>query len=147
GVCQVDTSIVNPGTGGTTALPSGSTANSGSPLSGSGFPSPNTAPLTGYTNAIISFINSALVPVLIAIAFIVFLWGIVRAYFLNGGDETARKEGHQLILWGIIGFVVIFSVWGLVNLVNSTLNLGGGVAPPSPGAPQSSASKTTTPAP
>ena len=98
-----------------------------------GFPAPNTSALTGYTSALTEFINTALVPTLVAIAFILFLYGVADAYILHPGDETKLKEGHQYILWGVIGFVVIFSVWGLVNLVASTLGLQGGEAPPTPG--------------
>lgn len=82
-----------------------------------------------YYRALIQWaINFVLLPVVIAVAFIVFIWGIVKAYILKPDDETARKQGHQLILWGIIGFVVIFSVWGIVQIVGSVLNLplGGG---------------------
>lgn len=81
----------------------------------------NNASLNYYKDAIVGTINTVLVPVLIAIAFIVFLWGVFKAYILHPDDEGERKNGHQLILWGVIGFVVILSVWGLVNIVQSVL--------------------------
>lgn len=90
----------------------------------------NTAYLSGYANSIIYVINSILVPVLMAIAFIVFLYGIFKYFILHGAEEEERKEGRQYAIWGIIGFVVIFTIWGLVNLVGSTLGLyAGGLAP------------------
>ncbi|HVW83002.1 MAG TPA: pilin [Candidatus Paceibacterota bacterium] len=106
-------------------------------VSGGGFPTPNTSELQQYTGSLTSFVNTALVPVLVAIAFIMFLWGVANAYILHPGDEERRKSGHQFILWGIIGFVVIFSVWGLVNLVSDALGLSGAAAPPPPGASSS----------
>ncbi len=88
--------------------------------------------LSGVFGTILYIINDILVPLIFALAFIVFLWGVFKAYILGGADETAREKGHQLILWGIIGFVVMISLWGLVNVVSNTFGLGGGFAPPPP---------------
>lgn len=83
-------------------------------------------------NTIIFIINGVLVPVLFSIAFIVFLYGVAQAYIFNGGNEDARKRGHQIILWGLIGFAVMISIWGLVNVVANTFGLAGFAAPPLP---------------
>ena len=81
---------------------------------------------------ILYLINYVLVPVLFAIAFIVFLWGVASAYIFSGGDPERVSDGHRLIFWGILGFVVMISLWGLVNIVASTLGLGGYGPPPLP---------------
>lgn len=85
--------------------------------------------LTGYKNDIVTTINTILVPVLIGIAFIVFLYGVYRYFILGGADEKERTEGKQFVLWGIIGFVVIVSVWGLVNMVKNTFFPATGAGP------------------
>jgi hypothetical protein len=77
-------------------------------------------------------INSVLIPVLFALAFIVFLYGIAKAYIFSAGDEEGVKKGHKLLLWGVIGFVVIISLWGIVNVVANTFGLSGSYAPPTP---------------
>ncbi len=82
-------------------------------------------------------INGILVPVLFAVAFIIFLYGIAKAYIFSHGDPGEVGKGHKLILWGLIGFVVMLSVWGLVNVVSNTFGLGGGYAPPIPTSPLS----------
>ena len=94
----------------------------------------NPSYLQGYASSIIDVINRLLVPVLIAIAFIVFLWGVFNYFILGAADEKKRIDGRQFVLWGIIGFVVIFSVWSLVNIVSGTLGFptGGGRAPRPP---------------
>ena len=81
---------------------------------------------------ILYLINNVLVPVLFAIAFIVFLYGIAKAYIFSGGDPAKVSEGHKLLLWGIIAFVVMISIWGLVNVVANTFGLAGYYAPPTP---------------
>ena len=68
---------------------------------------------------VINTINNILVPVLFAVAFIVFIFGAFQAFILKGGENAAEK-GKNLMLYGIIGFVVMLSVWGLVNLVVNT---------------------------
>lgn len=81
---------------------------------------------------ILFLINSVLIPVLFAVAFIVFLYGIAKAYIFSVGDPEGVKAGHKLLLWGIIGFAVMVSLWGLVNVVTNTFGLNGGQisAPP-----------------
>jgi len=76
-------------------------------------------------------INYVLVPLIFAIAFIVFLWGVFRAYIFKHGEEEVANA-HQLILWGIVGFVVMISLWGIVNVVSNTFGLAGIGAPPTP---------------
>ncbi len=81
---------------------------------------------------ILYLINAVLVPLVFAISFIVFLWGVASTYIISRGDETAVEHGHRLILWGLVGFAVMVSIWGLVNIVANTFGLAGYAAPPTP---------------
>ncbi len=79
---------------------------------------------------LMGIINDVLVPLVFAIAFIVFIWGVF-VYFIQGGsDEEKRTQGQQLMLYGIIGFFVMVSVWGLVNILTGTFNLNNAVPKP-----------------
>jgi Ni,Fe-hydrogenase I cytochrome b subunit len=91
-----------------------------------------TTSICAVASNILYLINDVLVPVLFAIAFIVFLYGIAKAYIFSGGDPAKVSEGHKLLLWGIIAFVVMISIWGLVNVVANTFGLYGVSAPPTP---------------
>ena len=74
------------------------------------------------STGIIGAINTVVVPVIFALAFLVFIYGIVKYFFINnGGDEGKIAEGRQFAMWGILGMVLLFSVWGFVNLLLSTL--------------------------
>lgn len=77
------------------------------------------------TTGIIGLLNTVVVPVIFAFAFAAFVWGMMHYFFLNGGNEEKRSEGRQFAIWGILGMVVLFSVWGFVNILLSTL----GIAP------------------
>ena len=92
----------------------------------------DTSYITPYSNGIINIINGIFVPVLFALAFIVFLWGVFKYFILGAANEDDRKEGRQFVLWGVIGFVVILSIWGIVNLLMGTLGLSAGTAPAPP---------------
>lgn len=70
-----------------------------------------------------NIINNVLVPLLLLIAFLVFIFGVFQYFILGGSDEEKRAQGQKLILYGIIGFFVMVSVWGLVNILVGTFNL------------------------
>lgn len=84
---------------------------------------------------ILYIINGVLVPVLFAVAFIVFLYGIAKSYIFSHGEPEEVQKGHKIILWGLIAFAVMISVWGLVNVVANTFGLSGSYAPPPPYSP------------
>ncbi len=66
----------------------------------------------------IGSILNTIVPVLITLGVVYFVWGVVT-YVIADGEE-AKKKGKDQIIYGLIGFVVIFGMWGLVNIVTRT---------------------------
>lgn len=78
---------------------------------------------SGSTGGVIGAISNYIVPVIFAFAFASFVWGVMSYFFLHGGEEAKREEGKQFVLWGILGMVVLFSVWGFVNILLSTLGI------------------------
>ena len=83
---------------------------------------------------IINTINNVLVPVLFAAAFIVFLWGAFDTFIVGANNEEVKEKGKNLMLWGLIGFFVMISVWGLVNILTGPTGFTGGA--PTGGTPQ-----------
>ena len=78
---------------------------------------------------IINTINNVIVPVLFALAFIVFLWGAFNTFIRGASSEEAKKNGTNLMLYSLIGFVVMLSIWGLVNILTGSLGFGNGQGP------------------
>lgn len=66
-------------------------------------------------------IIQALIPIVIGLAVLVFLWGVLR-YVLSTSDG-GKGEGRTFMLWGIIALFVMVSVWGLVNILRDSLGL------------------------
>lgn len=81
----------------------------------------NTSELTSFVNSILGVIDSVVIPVIFAIAFLVFIWGVYRYFIAGAAQEEKREEGKKFVMWGIIGFVIMISVWGIVNLLVNTL--------------------------
>lgn len=87
-------------------------------------PNPS-SPLVTFAENLLSFINNILVPLIFALAFLVFLWGVFRFFIAGGADEGKRAEGRMLMLYAVIGFVVMISIWGIVNLIAGGIGLTG----------------------
>jgi hypothetical protein len=79
--------------------------------------------LCGVASILLGLINTVFVPVLFAIAFVVFIYGIAKTYVFSHGEPEEVAQGHKLLLWGLIGFAVMVSVWGIVNVVTNTFGL------------------------
>lgn len=75
---------------------------------------------------IISFILCIigwLIPVIVALALVLFIWYIIT-YVINQGNAEERGKAAQTMIWGIIAIFVMVSVWGLVQFVTYTLGWG-----------------------
>ncbi len=81
----------------------------------------NSQPIESFAGFFIGLINTVIVPVVFAIAFLVFLWGVFTYFIAGGANEEKRQEGTKFVFSAIIGFVIMVSIWGLVNLAGSLL--------------------------
>ena len=64
---------------------------------------------------------NAIIPVLIALGVLYFLWGVVS--YVIADEEEAKKKGRDRMIFGIIGLVVIVGLWGLVKIVTNTFGI------------------------
>ena len=65
-----------------------------------------------------------LIPLLGAVALLTFVFGVVR-FIRSTGSEAEMKKNKQLLIWGVIGLFVLFTVWGLVAFLRSEFGLSG----------------------
>lgn len=65
---------------------------------------------------------NVLLPIVIALALLYFFWGLAQ-FILASGNEDAKETGKRIMLWGVIAFFVMVSVWGLVNFLVGAFNL------------------------
>ena len=58
------------------------------------------------------------VPVLVSLALLVFVWGLAKFIFRLGGDEKAVTEGKNLMIWGLVALFVRVSIWGILRFAD-----------------------------
>ena len=71
----------------------------------------------------ISFINGTIIPLLFSLAFLFFLINIIRYFIMGGGNEDSREKARSFALWGLVAFVVMVSLWGIVNILTNSLGI------------------------
>ena len=66
---------------------------------------------------------SYVIPVLITVAVIYFIWGVIT-YMTSKDDEEAKKAGRTKIINGLIGLFVIVAFWGIIGVVKNSFGIG-----------------------
>lgn len=74
-----------------------------------------------------------IIPIIIAIAVVMFLWGVLK--YVTAKDEDGHKEAIHVMISGIVVLFVMVSIWGLVNILSETLGLSTTAIPNPPGIP------------
>lgn len=89
---------------------------------------------TGATaGSILGTINNLLnwlIPILITLAIVYFIWGVIRYVFSKEDDD--KKAARSIMINGLIGLFVILSVWGLIAVIGNTFGISQGGANPNP---------------
>ena len=62
------------------------------------------------------------IPIAFSLSLLFFFWGLAK-YIYNAGDEDARNDGKQMMVWGVVAMFVVSSVWGLVALIRTTFGV------------------------
>ncbi len=78
----------------------------------------------GYVSTFRDVFLDPLIFLLMAIAFLVFVWGGFQ-YIINADNEQARSQGKKSMLFGIIGLLVMVSALAIMELFANTFGLGG----------------------
>lgn len=76
-----------------------------------------------FIGRITTFINNTLIPLVFGIALLMFVWGMFKFFIYNTEEE--KEKGKDLALYAIVAFVLMVSVWGIVNLIAGGLGFSG----------------------
>ena len=76
-----------------------------------------------YIGQVTDFINTVLIPLVFALALIVFIWGMFKFFIYNTEEE--KEKGKDLAIWAVVAFVLMVSIWGIVNLIAGGLGFSG----------------------
>lgn len=99
----------------------------------------NSGELAIFGEQLVTFIGDTLVPLVFAVTFVLFIYGVYLYFIAGGGEDDKRKTGRDYMLWAILAVVVMVSVWGITQLIANGLGFGGdplddGIIPNLPGA-------------
>jgi len=55
-----------------------------------------------------------------SLALLFFFWGISQ-FILSASDSEKREKGKWMMVWGLIALFALFSVWGILRVLENTL--------------------------
>jgi uncharacterized membrane protein YidH (DUF202 family) len=93
---------------------------------------PNAGPFQTLLSNILVFTNTVLIPFIIGIGFLVFVWGMFKFFIVGGANDDAKEQGKSLMIYATLGFLLIIVFWGVVNLLADSTGLQGDTAPTIP---------------
>ena len=73
-------------------------------------------------DGIVREIVNPFILLLAGIAALVFLWGVFEM-IAHAGDAEGRAKGRQSIIWGLVGLVIIFGAFGIINITLGTFGI------------------------
>ena len=73
-----------------------------------------------FVGKISTQILNPLIALMFAVALLVFVWGVAR-YIWSPYDEKLRESGRRSMLWGIVGMVIMVSVFGIMSFIISSI--------------------------
>jgi hypothetical protein len=73
---------------------------------------------------LLAFTNSVLIPFILGIGFLVFVWGMFQFFIAGGANDEAKEKGKSLIVYAVLGFVLIIVFWGIINLIVQSVTGG-----------------------
>lgn len=66
-----------------------------------------------------NILNPIIIALFAAAAFY-FLFGLLK-FIQNQDNETAQEEGKRHMVWGVIGIFLMVAVYGILDLIGSTV--------------------------
>jgi len=82
--------------------------------------------MTGSAQSIVdnvtTMIFQPIISLLFAAGFLVFIYGLVE-FIANPTDSTRKEKGKQHMIYGVLGLLIMVSIWGIVGLVLDTIGV------------------------
>jgi hypothetical protein len=73
------------------------------------------------TLVLVSQFLNGVIGLFITLAIVVFFWGLIK--YLFSMDQENAHEGIKIMFWGLIAIFVMVSIWGIIRLLQSTLQV------------------------
>jgi len=68
-------------------------------------------------------VTDTLLPLAFSLCLLYFFWGVAKYVKNSAGSEKAAEDGKRVMVWGIVGLFVAFSIWGIIKFIESEIGL------------------------
>ena len=90
----------------------------------------STISIVGFLNKVNQYILNPLILLAFGLSLIYFAYGVIKFLSTDANDKSsARVEARNSIMWGIVGMVIMFSVYGIIGFLLSTFGISRGDGP------------------
>jgi zinc transporter ZupT len=75
--------------------------------------------MAAFQQIVLRFADQVLNPFIMflgAAALAYFIYGVVE-FILGAESEDKRERGKKHIMWGLIGLMIMFGVWSIINII------------------------------
>lgn len=69
------------------------------------------------------FMNVTILPFLMTLAFLFFIYNITRFFIIESSNEDGREKAKSLAMYGVLAFVMVVIFWGLINMLTTSIGL------------------------
>lgn len=80
--------------------------------------------LQGFGGALTNFLSGTILSFMLAVALLVFTYNVIRFFIADTDSYDKKEKARRYMIWSVAGFVLIISIWGVVNLLVAGTNLG-----------------------
>lgn len=63
---------------------------------------------------------------LMGFAVLAFVYFVIKYFVIPNESSGSRTAASTYLLWSLIGFFIIVSMWGMVNVLRNTFDVGNG---------------------
>jgi peptidoglycan/LPS O-acetylase OafA/YrhL len=83
------------------------------------------ASLQTFIPNLVKFGNDVLIPFLLGIAFLIFIYNVFRYFILDGSNEQSREDAKAFATYSVAAFVFLIIFFGIVNMLATSVGLEG----------------------
>lgn len=74
-------------------------------------------------NAAFGIVKNVLIPLAFTMCILYFFWGVAKYIRTGAGSDKAAEEGRRVMIWGIVGIFIAFSIWGIITFIRNELKI------------------------
>lgn len=78
---------------------------------------------SGIVARFVQYVINPAMTLLFAAGFFMFTYGLVRFLWAMNEGGSDKKDGQQHMIWGIVGMLIMVSVYGIISLIDNTFDL------------------------